>query len=1372
MANLRNTPAQDLAEPERLAQSQRVMLDFAMDRIREAAFLIGEDGRFVYVNGAACRTLGYAREELLKMSVEDTNPGFARAPWKKYLDILEVNGSCTFESHQKTKDGRTFPVEVDATYFEHGGQRYDMAFVRDISERKRAEMERQQAEEQRVMLEFALERVHEAAFVVGGDGRFVYVNGEACRSLGYNREELAGMTVSEVNPDLPPIPWNTYLRAHDHADLRTFEARNKTKDGRVFPVEVTACNFKHGDETYRLALVRDITERRRAEEERRRAEAQRLMLEFALDRVGEAAFVSDIEEGTRFLYVNAQASKSLGYSREELLRLSIPDIDPAYTLERLREEFEGQPGPNVFETWQKTKDGRRFPVEVNSAQFEYEGKQCIVSLVSDITERKRAEEQRAILEFAMDRVHEGAFLTGSEGRFLYVNGEAARSLGYSREELIGMSVRDIDPDVAQMPWEEYLQLPVCGNFSTFEARHKARDGRVFPVEITAGAFTYDGSDYTMSLVRGIAERKRAEEQRAILEFALESVHEGAFLADIENGTRFLYVNAAACRSLGYSREELLGMSIPDIDPDLTLEQLRERFSGQRGPLVFETRHKAKDGRIFPVEIKASYFEYGGKLYGMSIATCIEDRKRVEEERFQADGQRIMLEFALDHVLEGAFLIDTENDARIVYANAEAACSLGYSREELLGLSVAEIDTEYSLERFRAEFRTGRQPMVFESRHRSKDGSVFPVEVTWSYFTFAGRRFGVALARDITERKLAEEEQRRAGERRAILELAMNNVGEAAFLIDREARFVYVNEAACRSLGYDRSELLRMAVPDIEPDFSREVWDRTFRGGVHSRTFETRHKRKDGRVYPAEIKWIRFEHAGSHYGLALASDISERKREEARRAAHLRHFESMDRINRAIQGAADAEQMMERVLDAVLAVFECDRAWIIRPGDRRGVIERTKEEYPGAAALGLEIDLSGPSICRGLEADGPRQYHEAEGRLPYGLDGRLQVKSMMTMPIDPKVDKVWFFGLHQCSAGRIWPAGDEILFKEIGLRVCDALTTLLTHRNLRQEEQKYHEIFDNVSDCLLLSDVTSGGLVLSGINPSAERRMGVSKAEAVGKLFAEGVSPEIAGHCLPLLSQCLESGGALTAEGDLPSGRSLHTAVLPVHNASGAIYRLIVINRDITERKAYEKHLHLLMREIDHRAKNLLSVVQAVVRLTAGQGKPELFERRLNERIAALASSHDLLVKNEWRGVDMRALAAAQSAHFKDLLGKRIVLAGPDLLLKPAASQALGMALHELMTNAGKYGALSCAQGCVGVEWDLASGEAGERLYKIRWSERGGPPPVEPGRFGFGHRVMVQMAEYALDGQVSLRFPSTGLVWELTAPVASVLEAIP
>jgi two-component sensor histidine kinase len=134
-------------------------------------------------------------------------------------------------------------------------------------------------------------------------------------------------------------------------------------------------------------------------------------------------------------------------------------------------------------------------------------------------------------------------------------------------------------------------------------------------------------------------------------------------------------------------------------------------------------------------------------------------------------------------------------------------------------------------------------------------------------------------------------------------------------------------------------------------------------------------------------------------------------------------------------------------------------------------------------------------------------------------------------------------------------------------------------------------------------------------------------------------------------------------------------------------------QDITERKLHEEQTQLLMREVNHRAKNMLSVVDAIVHQTAARN-PEDFIERFSERIQALSANQDLLVRNEWNGVDTEDLVRAQLAHFSELIGSRIVVHGPRLRLKAASAQAIGFALHELATNAGKYGALSTDTGRV------------------------------------------------------------------------------
>jgi PAS domain S-box-containing protein len=208
---------------------------------------------------------------------------------------------------------------------------------------------------------------------------------------------------------------------------------------------------------------------------------------------------------------------------------------------------------------------------------------------------------------------------------------------------------------------------------------------------------------------------------------------------------------------------------------------------------------------------------------------------------------------------------------------------------------------------------------------------------------------------------------------------------------------------------------------------------------------------------------------------------------------------------------------------------------------------------------------------------------------------------------------------------------------------------------------------------------------------------------------------------------------------------------------------LCIAQDESERKAHEEQVHLLMREINHRAKNMLSLVQAIARQTAAR-EPEDFIGRFTERIQALAANQDLLIKNEWQGVDVEDLVRAQLAHFADLVGSRIAVSGPKLRLNAASAQVLGLALHELATNAGKYGALSVDAGRVDVGWRVDG-----NIFVMSWTEHNGPPVSRPERLGFGSTVITSIAKRTVGGEVELDYAPSGLVWRLTCPAANVLD---
>ncbi|MDN3721621.1 sensor histidine kinase [Roseibium salinum] len=193
----------------------------------------------------------------------------------------------------------------------------------------------------------------------------------------------------------------------------------------------------------------------------------------------------------------------------------------------------------------------------------------------------------------------------------------------------------------------------------------------------------------------------------------------------------------------------------------------------------------------------------------------------------------------------------------------------------------------------------------------------------------------------------------------------------------------------------------------------------------------------------------------------------------------------------------------------------------------------------------------------------------------------------------------------------------------------------------------------------------------------------------------------------------------------------------------------------------EERMRILMGELNHRTKNILSIVQAVARQTARHVTPEEFSRAFDDRLRGLAANNDILVRNDWKGVAFDDLVRAQLAYIRDLIGVRIILEGPRLWIPASAAQTLGMALHELSTNSLKYGALAVETGRVDLTWQRhpASSAPG---FTLSWVESGLSGVSPPSRKGFGHVVIVDMVAAALDADVDVKFDADGFKWLVAA----------
>lgn len=230
---------------------------------------------------------------------------------------------------------------------------------------------------------------------------------------------------------------------------------------------------------------------------------------------------------------------------------------------------------------------------------------------------------------------------------------------------------------------------------------------------------------------------------------------------------------------------------------------------------------------------------------------------------------------------------------------------------------------------------------------------------------------------------------------------------------------------------------------------------------------------------------------------------------------------------------------------------------------------------------------------------------------------------------------------------------------------------------------------------------------------------------------------------------------------------------PMLRPDGARFGASFIIRNVTAQKQHEEHIRFLMRELTHRSKNLLAVIQAMARQSLSpHTSPEEFVARFSERLSGLAGSHDLLLSDDWSGASLVQLIRSQLQHYDNLFDTRIRLEGNDLILRPEAAQNIGIALHELSTNAAKFGALSVEGGTVTVSWTIVTDENNGRRMQMRWKEQSGPPVVLPAHKGFGRMVMDRIAGQALGGHSKAIFAPDGVCWELDVPASAVLREKP
>ncbi|MBI5847445.1 MAG: PAS domain S-box protein [Nitrospirae bacterium] len=509
----------------------------------------------------------------------------------------------------------------------------------------------------------------------------------------------------------------------------------------------------------------------------------------------------------------------------------------------------------------------------------------VIQYLKDITERKRAEQHLALMNFALNNSHEAVFLTDENARFNYVNEESCRVLGYTRAELLGLGVPDIDPDFPAERWPDHWNDLKTQRSVVFEGRHRTKDGYAFPVEIKANHFDFDGRDYCLTLVRDITERKRAEEilRRSEEKYRtlFEESFDGLFISSPEGN--ILDINKKGIQILGYdTKEEVMSL---DLERDIyACPPDRRRILSMvndLGTAEYEVSIRRKRGEtiVARCSLTAVQGDKGAITAYRGIIRDITEFKRVETAEMEA--KRALQESEkryrdlFQKAGEGILLLTVNGD--IYSMNESFAAMHGYSIEEMLHMKLADLDIglDPRVDAERKKKIVADGGLIFEVAHRHKAGHTIEFEVSVSFTELSGEKYFICFHRDISERKNAERELReKEGKLRAMIE----SFDGLIYICSQDYRIEFMNEKLIERTGRNAvGEVCYSTLHDRDSICPWCVNDRVFRGEIVRWELQSP---KDGRWYYVVNTPIRHVD-GSFSKQAMIMDITDKIKLEER-----------------------------------------------------------------------------------------------------------------------------------------------------------------------------------------------------------------------------------------------------------------------------------------------------------------------------------------------------------------------------------------------------------------------------------------------------------------------------------------------------------
>ncbi len=626
--------------------------------------------------------------------------------------------------------------------------------------------DKRRVEERLRLFRDLINQSNDAIYVIDPvDSKFLDINDRAASDLGYSRSELMSLSVINVQENIGDIDsWKRFVKAVQDKGYMLTEIILRRKDGTTFPVELNIKHVKHTDRDYLVAVARDITERKRAEEALRESEEKFRSL-------AENASCGVFIYRDRLIYVNPATEKITGYSSEELLRMNLFElIHPDYIEEvkqRVQARLKGETVSKRYICKIIRKDGQERWIDFTSERFIYKGKPAAIGTGYDITELKEFEERIGLYKKIFDNSNDAIAIISPECTYIEQNKAHQELIGYTDDELIGKTPA---VHLGVEVFEKIAERLRKEGFYRGEVISKTKSGKAIFLDLAAFPVKNpDGKTICyVGIKRDVSDRKRIEEALKESEERLKAIFEnsedGILVADMET-KRLIMGNKKIARMTGYSLEELQTLSVMDLHPRESLDFILEQFNKQARKEITLARDipvKRKDGSIFYADINSFPIKLQGKAYLVGFFRDITEWKKTLEELKRseaslAEAQRIAHFGNWDWDIKNNRLRWSDEVYRIFGLKPQ---EFGATYEAFLN-SVHPDDRGF-VQRSVDEALYKGKPYKIDHRIVLPDGTIRIVheeaEVTLDEDGRPIRMIGTV--QDITERKLAEEELRR------------------------------------------------------------------------------------------------------------------------------------------------------------------------------------------------------------------------------------------------------------------------------------------------------------------------------------------------------------------------------------------------------------------------------------------------------------------------------------------------------------------------------------------------------------------------------------------------------------------------------------